>query len=288
MRFLGMLIALVATVSLAVGVMVVGPNVEEWRGVLPTLDGAGYADPDGIQAAEAMGWAESEERGSRPSARESGDSGSSHRFLAPAKGAAPWPGHWCSTGKIGYQIDLTGARLAGLDPDREIRRWRDAFEQWTRASEGRYEFEYRGETKLPLVMNSSLEDMKISEKRLERGEIAITYATSRSDNDSRWSDYLHAGLGPSLAIGGIGPVNWGSGESRSGLITSGTVIMDAHDVADLDGSLPTVYVHETGHALGLAHVKDPSQMMYENAPESARIGQGDRLGIQELASAGCS
>ena len=286
-RLLGMVLALGATASLAVGVAVVGPNVEEWRGVLPTLDGFGYPDSDDIQSADALGWAKQQDQGGRPSGGESGKTEPSHRFLAPSKAAAPWPGHWCSSDKIGYRIDVTGARLAGMDPEREIRRWNDAFAQWAKASKGNYEFEYRGKANLPLVMNSSLEDMKISDHRLKRGEIAITYATSRSMGDPRWSDYLHAGLGPSLGIGGIGPVQWGSGQPRNGLIANGTVILDAHDVSELNGSLPTVYVHEAGHAMGLGHVIDPDQMMFEDAPASAQISGGDRLGIQKLASAGC-
>lgn len=286
-RLLGMVVAMVATVSLAVGVAIVGPNLEEWRGVLPSLDELGYPDSNDIQAADALGWAKQQDQGRRPRGEESGETGRSRRFLAPAKGASQWPGHWCASERIGYRIDLTGARLAGMDPETEIRRWNDALALWAQTSQGKYEFEYLGEAKFPLVMNSSLEDMKISDHRLNRGEIAITYATSRSMDDPRWTDYLHGGLGPSLGIGGIGPVTWGAGLPRNGLITSGTIILDAHDVADLDGHLPTVYVHESGHAMGLGHVKDPDQMMYENAPASAKIGTGDRIGIRELASAGC-
>lgn len=287
LRVFGMVVALVATVLLAVAVVIVGPNVEEWRGVLPTLDRLGYPDSNDVRAADALGWATKQDKGRRRSGEQSGRSGPSYRFLAPSRGAAPEPGHWCATNEIGYRVDLTGARLAGMDSETELLRWRAAFALWEEASNGKYEFEYRGAAKFPLVMNSSLEDMKINDHRLKRDEIAITYATSRSTGDPNWTDYLHAGLGSSLGIGGIGPVIWGPGESRSGLITSGSIILDAHDVSDPDDLLPTVYVHEVGHALGLGHVKNPNQMMYENAPASAQISKGDRRGIRKLASAGC-
>lgn len=287
MRLLGYSVAAVVTLSLAAGVAIVGPNIDQWRGVLPTLDGLGYADSTDIQAADALGWAAGQDQSLESSGEEVGRSGRTHRFLAPAKGAAPGPGHWCSSDPIGYRVDLTGARLAGLNGETELQRWQEAFARWGRASGGRYEFEFRGEARFPLVMNSSLEDMKISDRRINPKEIAITYATSRSLGDPSWSDYLHAGLGPSLGIGGIGPVKWGSGVHETGLITSGTIILDAHDVSELSGRLPVVYVHETGHALGLGHVKDSSQIMYENAPATARISAGDRRGIRELASGRC-
>lgn len=287
MSLLGYLLATVATLSIAAGVAIVGPNIEEWRDVLPTLSGAGYADSTDLQAANALGWAQGQEQSPRRSKNAAGGSGRAYRFLAPARGAAPSPGHWCSSNPIGYRVDLTGARLAGLEPNRELRRWQDAFAHWERASEGKYQFEFRGETRFPLVMDSSLEDMKIGTRSLKADEIAITYATSRTMGDPRWSDYLHAGLGPSLGIGGIGPVRWGPAVAGSGLITSGTIILDAHDVADLDGPLPTVYVHESGHALGLGHVKNQNQIMYENASATAQINDGDRRGIQKLASAEC-
>jgi hypothetical protein len=286
-RFMGMGLALATTVLLAAAVAIVGPNVEEWRGVLPTLDGLGYADSNDIRAADAMGWADKQDVVPGHATKWTGRSGRSYSFLAPATGAALWPGHWCASSTIGFRIDLTGARLAGLNPETERRRWHAALASWQEASKGRYRFEYRGEAKFPLVMNSSVEDMKISDHRLKQGEIAITYATSGSSSHPRWTDYLHPGLGSSLGFGGIGPVNWGAGVSGSGLISSGTIILDAHDVSDLDGRLPTVYVHESGHALGLGHVKNSDQMMYGNAPASAQIGKGDRRGIQKLAAAGC-
>lgn len=286
LRAFGLVLAFLATVSLAAGVAIVGPNIDEWRGVLPSLEGTGYQTADDIGAADVLGWAQQQDQVTIEAPRKLNDP-RSFAFLAPAVGDVTWPGHWCSESPIGYRVDLTGARLAGLDPALELRRWRDAFGQWASASNGRYRFSYRGEAKYPLVPNTSRDDMKIRESRIPSGEIAITYATSQNVADGRWKGYRHRGLVESYGLGGIGSVTWSPGSRQSGLVTRGSVMIDAADVGGFDDALPVVYIHEAGHALGLGHVNDASQMMYRNAGESATISNGDRNGIQKLATSGC-
>ena len=285
-RALGLVVAFVATVSLAAGVAVVGPNVDEWRGVLPTLDDTGYGD-DGVQrASEVFGWSQDREQAGAQLPGPETES-TDFAFLAPGGAGLPGPGHWCSTEQIGYRIDLTGARLAGLDQNVELERWQMAFDRWSAASGDRYQFAYRGQAEYPLVPGSQKREMKVQEERIPAGEIAITYATAEKSPGEAWAGYEHRGLATAYALGGIGSVKWSSDDPDSGLITSGSVMIDANDVPPPTRSVPAVYVHEAGHALGLAHVDDEAQMMFTNAPPSAKISSGDREGIRTLASAAC-
>ncbi len=56
---------------------------------------------------------------------------------------------------------------------------------------------------------------------------------------------------------------------------------------DLGDSWGDVTLHELGHLFGLAHVEDDTQVMYPDVTGgSARLGAGDRAGLERLGRAG--
>ena len=101
---------------------------------------------------------------------------------------------------------------------------------------------------------------------------------------------------PSLTgsvVGEAGPVAESVGRSVP-RYTSGQVVLDARDLAHAPGDaagaqrVRLVLLHELGHLVGLAHVPDPRQLMYEQAdPSVTGFGAGDLRGLHELGSGEC-
>ena len=75
------------------------------------------------------------------------------------------------------------------------------------------------------------------------------------------------------------------------LLVSGSVVLDADDLAYAGGGVRAyayyAVLHELGHLVGLAHVSEPSQLMY---PEShiASFAAGDLRGLAAAGSGPCS
>lgn len=130
--------------------------------------------------------------------------------------------------------------------------------------------------------------------------------TSKRHLDSRWSlrDRTDPVLiawateqeWPALAgtvVGEAGPVAESVGRSVP-RYTSGQVVLDAADLAHAPGDaagaeqVRLVLLHELGHLVGLDHVADPSQLMYEETgPGLTGFGTGDLRGLHALGSGDC-
>ena len=102
---------------------------------------------------------------------------------------------------------------------------------------------------------------------------------------------------PSLkgtVLGEAGPVAESVGRSVP-RYTTGQVVLDARDLAHAPGdaagaqAVRVVLLHELGHLVGLAHVDDPSQLMFERSgPQLTGFGTGDLRGLHELGSGECA
>lgn len=70
---------------------------------------------------------------------------------------------------------------------------------------------------------------------------------------------------------------------------TGMVVLDADAFALMPGSdwRQAVVDHEFGHLVGLGHVDDPYQLMYDGPPTMREYGSGDLAGLAELGSIPC-
>lgn len=200
----------------------------------------------------------------------------------PPAGVDAAAGRWCAPAVIGYRIDPTAARAAGSTLATERQRWRSATAAWTRASGGAYRFEYRGTASYPVDRTAGY---PLDPETVPDAEIAITYATAPG-SEVQVPGYVHSGLGDTLGFAGVGPVPWSSGPDQ-GEVDTGMVVLDAADAVADPHAVPTPYLHELGHALGLGHVADGRQVMDADASATV-LGNGDRTGIRRLAALTCS
>ena len=102
---------------------------------------------------------------------------------------------------------------------------------------------------------------------------------------------------PDLAGTVVGWANSDQAPSLHGGLAyrTGQVVLDAEDLApELDrrggrAEVRSVVLHEVGHLLGLDHVDDPSQVMYEySSPEVTTYQAGDLAGLEALGTGRCT
>lgn len=208
----------------------------------------------------------------------------SYRFFKTADSGAPGA-YWNPCSDIEWGIDLTYARKAGLRGSWEIQRWKSAIAEVSAVMGVR--FTYVGQTR-------TRSDGK---EPLGGPELVITYGRESAGGPYGYGRTLQG------TAAGISGVSWRSmpGTNRSEVFR-GYVVIDAQEIigrvtrpdsrpADQRGQdlVRALYLHEFGHAVGLDHVDDRSQLMFPQlitgVPDT--FGPGDRKALKALGSQRC-
>lgn len=102
---------------------------------------------------------------------------------------------------------------------------------------------------------------------------------------------------PRLAgrVAGVGgSTQWAGSMTATNRFVTGTVWLDAPQLADIlrrpqgPAQVRAIVLHELGHLVGLDHVDDPAELMYEENVGVLGYGPGDREGLAALGSGSCA
>lgn len=114
----------------------------------------------------------------------------------------------------------------------------------------------------------------------------------------RWAPVLVTWTTPDETPGLAGTMLGQAGSSwfqHGGLpmvYVSGSIELDGPELTGLleDGGrdvVRAVVLHEIGHLVGLGHVDDPAELMYDWQNETVEFGAGDRTGLARLGTGAC-
>jgi hypothetical protein len=118
-----------------------------------------------------------------------------------------------------------------------------------------------------------------SDQRPSRGRVGPVLVT--------WSDpkEVHALAGDTVGLGGSGSFGGGSGTQH---YTGGQVTLDGPAFGHLGHPAQQAVVdHEFGHVVGLAHVPDRTELMFEENVGLTHFGHGDLTGLALLGRVPC-
>jgi len=95
---------------------------------------------------------------------------------------------------------------------------------------------------------------------------------------------------PDLAgdVAGLGGAEAAHLERDRLTYVTGVVVLDRGPFATMGSNLQrAVVTHELGHVVGLDHVDDPGQLMYETTTSQSTLGAGDLDGLARLGNGPC-
>ena len=227
--------------------------------------------------------------GSRVSARLAQVSMGPVTAWRPKTGTRTNPGRWDGCTPIVWKADFTTLRRMGGNVTAERRRLKSAFVAVSAASG--YTFVFRGEGSYPRAGDQwgRLKD--------EPGvDLVVSYQSHRAP-----AGYRNPAFRGKYGTAGFGGTSWRSAPAADGgradrfadgevTINAWFVLGQRRDPDPAAGDLiRSLYLHEIGHAMGLAHVSNQWQMMHDgllnHVPD--RYGAGDRAGLAYLKSRPC-
>lgn len=116
----------------------------------------------------------------------------------------------------------------------------------------------------------------------------------------RWAPVLVAWTDPDTVTGlagdvaGLGgPQSIAKANGSTDVYVTGGVWLDTPALIEILGrpggrdEVRGVVIHELGHLVGLGHVDDPTELMYESANDRSNLGPGDRAGLAALGDGPC-
>lgn len=192
----------------------------------------------------------------------------SYAFIAHQSGDANKPVAWDPCRPIRYEINPSGG------PSGAVELTRQAVSRAEQVSG--LAFDYVGETDARPHWDTPMLPVIAA-----RRPVLVSWA------DETEVPQLH---GDVAGIGGSVPIDTRLGQRR---YATGGVTLDSASYLQLDGRPDgkaeerAILLHELGHLLGLAHVSDPSQLMYKRNLGLLDYGPGDLAGLAMLGRGQC-